>query len=198
MNSAKNTKFFQFFIRNWSILKEQLSVNLDFAVFFRYFYNAKIQVYLVNSHCRKYCLCTFLFFSMTYIAFAQSNTVTIIGDPASEAPSNSSGGGNPYIQSTMPQKDQQLATPQNIEPTFENGFHIRYDVNEPEKVDERPGSTGYEYASIAAGSGGGSGMKVKRKHNASFTERTFHFKKKVKTWIPKRKKKYRPNVCGRF
>ena len=134
---------------------------------------------------------------MTYTTFAQSNTVTIIGDPVSGVSTNSSGGGNPYIQSTAPQKDQQLATPQNIEPTFENGFHIRYEVNEPEKTDERPGSTGYEYASIDADSGR-SGVKVKRKHVATFTERTFYFKKKVKAWMPKRKKKYRPNVCGRF
>lgn len=154
----------------------------------------------MNSHCQKYCICTLLFFSITYTTFAQSNTVTIIGDPVTEVSTgagSSGGGGNPYIQVTAPEKDQQLASPQHVEPTFENGFHIRYDVTEPEKVDERAGTTGYEYASIAAG-GGGSGVKVKRKHIITFTERTFTFRKKVKTWMPKRKKKYRPNVCGRF
>jgi hypothetical protein len=151
----------------------------------------------VKSSCQKYYLCTILFFSITCLTFAQSNnTVTIIGDPVSEtsAGGNDSGGSNPYSQKAPPGKEQELASPRNIEPTFENGFHIRYEMTEPEKTIERPST---EYASIAPGSGG-SGTRIKKKHVTTFTERTFYFKKKVKTWMPKRKKKYRPNVCGRF
>lgn len=167
--------------------------------FFVIFITLKSKFTLVNLYYRKYCICTILFCSITYHTFSQGNTVTIIGDPVTEiAPNSNSGGGNPYLQNTTPpEKGNELARPQEIEPTFENGFHIRYEVKEPEKVEERPSSTGYEYASIVAG-GGGAGTKIKRKHVVTFTERTFTFKKKVKTWMPKRKKKYRPNVCGRF
>ena len=153
----------------------------------------------------KYYFCTILLFTIALTTFSQnvSNnaTVTIIGDPVSETPVNTSGsGGNPYINaSTPPANDQQLATPQNIDPTFENGFHIRYDVVESQQVEERPSSTGYEYASITSGGSSSTGVKsVKKKRVMTMTERSFNLKKRFKAWMPKRKKKYRPNVCGRF
>lgn len=153
----------------------------------------------------KYYFCTVLMFIIACKTFSQtvSNnaTVTIIGD-IPEPPANTTGSGtNPYINISVPPGDDgQLASPQNIDPTFENGFHIRYEIVEnTRQIEERPGSTGYEYASISGGSssGGVSSVKSKRKH-MTMTERSFNLKKRLNTWIPKRKKKYRPNICGRF
>lgn len=140
--------------------------------------------------------------SRTFSQTVSSNaTVTIIGDPVSESASGGGAGTNPYInESEPPEKGQQLASPQNIEPTFENGFHIRYEVFETQKkTEERPSNTGYEYASLESSGGSVSGgSKMKKKHSVNMTEKSFNFRKKLKTWMPKRKKKYRPNVCGRF
>ena len=153
----------------------------------------------------KYYCCTILLFTIALKTYSQtvSNnaTVTIIGDPILETPPANVSGNNPYINvSQPPSGDRQLASPQNIDPTFENGFHIRYEIVEQhQQLDERPANTGYEYASLSAttSSGGSSSVKSKRKH-MTFTERSFNFKKRFKTWMPKRKKKYRPNICGRF
>jgi hypothetical protein len=126
-------------------------------------------------------------------------TLTIIGDPLPETPDKSTTPvSNPYVNTTTPpDKDQQLATPQNIDPTFDNGFHIRYEINTPQKTEERPANTGYAYASISAG-GVSTGEKIKKKRVTTIAERSFNFKKRFNRWAPKRKKKYRPHICGRF
>jgi hypothetical protein len=126
-------------------------------------------------------------------------TLTIIGDPLPEtSDKNITAVSNPYINtSTPPEKEQQMATPQNIEPTFDNGFHIRYEINTPQKTEERPANTGYTYASIS-GERVNSGEKIKKKHVVTIAERSFNFKKRFNHWAPKRKKKYRPHICGRF
>lgn len=127
-----------------------------------------------------------------------SSTVTIIGgDPGSEN-SNSSASQN---MEPPPVNGGELAEPQNIEPTLENGFHIRYRIDTPSKQEENQVVT--EYASISAGgvamsSGSSSGTKAKRKRGPSINEYSFNIKKRCKAWMPKHKKKYRPNVCGRF
>lgn len=124
-----------------------------------------------------------------------SSTVTIIGgDPGVE---NS----NQEPSQSPPSNGGQLAEPQNIEPTLENGFHIRYRIDTPSKQEENQVVT--EYASISAGgvamsSGSSSGTKAKRKRGASMNEYSFNIKKRCRAWMPKHKKKYRPNVCGRF
>jgi hypothetical protein len=127
-------------------------------------------------------------FKTTGQTVSSNATLTIIGDPLPEAPAKST---------TPPDKDQQLAPPQNIEPTFDNGFHIRYEINTPQKTEERPTNTGYAYASISGG-GTGTGEKIKKRHGTTIAERSFNLKKRFKSWAPKRKKKYRPHICGRF
>lgn len=37
-----------------------------------------------------------------------------------------------------------------------------------------------------------------KKRKTSLAERKFNFKKRFRTWIPKPKKKYRPNICGKI
>jgi hypothetical protein len=136
----------------------------------------------------------------THAQTVSSNaTLTIIGDPLPETPDkNPSPVNNPYINTTAPpDKGQQLASPQNIEPTFDNGFHIRYEINTPQKTEDRPANTGYAYASISGG-GVSIGEKIKKKHATTIAERSFNFKKRFNHWAPKRKKKYRPHICGRF
>ncbi|HRG37528.1 MAG TPA: hypothetical protein PK289_03265 [Bacteroidia bacterium] len=125
-------------------------------------------------------------------------TVTIIGGDAEVENSNP---GPPSTLQSPPVNGAQLAEPQNIEPTLENSFHIRYRIDTPQKQEETQAVT--EYASISAGgvsisSGSSSGTKAKRRRIPTMTERTFNFKKRYRAWMPKHKKKYRPNVCGRF
>jgi hypothetical protein len=164
--------------------------NLEFTVFFRYFYDCKC-VYVLNLFSVKYyflgAFATAIAFKTTGQTVSSNATLTIIGDPIPEAPAKST---------TPPDKGQQLAAPQNIEPTFDNGFHIRYEINTPQKIEERPTNTGYAYASISGGTS--SGEKIKKKHVTTIAERSFNFKKRFKSWVPKRKKKYRPHICGRF
>jgi hypothetical protein len=142
---------------------------------------------------------TTMFFATHAQTVSSNATLTIIGDPLPETPEKSpTPVNNPYINTAAPpDKDQQLATPQNIEPTFDNGFHIRYEVNIPQKTEERPANTGNAYASLSAGSAS-SGEKIKKKHVTTIAERSFNFKKRFNSWAPKRKKKYRPHICGRF
>lgn len=121
-------------------------------------------------------------------------TVTIIGDPVAEsAPTD------PSISPIPPENGGQLADPQNIEPTLENSFHIRYRIETPQK--EKEADAVNEYASLSTSTGpatSSGGTKIKRRHIVTLEERRFNFKKKYKALMPKRKKKYRPNVCGRF
>jgi hypothetical protein len=101
---------------------------------------------------------------------------------------------NPYADNNTnpPPSQNQVAglnKEDNIEPTLENGFHMRFEMTSP-SISERSGS-GYMSA------GGGSGAKAK-KHVTTLTERSFNAKKKIRGILPKRKKKYRPHLCGRF
>lgn len=82
--------------------------------------------------------------------------------------------------------------PQYIEPTLENGFHMRFPIEAdgPKPSTDRLGSSGYT-------SVGGSGIAKSRKAT-SVSKHSFNLKKKLKCWFPKRKKKYRPNLCVDF
>lgn len=122
---------------------------------------------------------------------APQAVVTIIGDPVVNQNDFINNNNNPYTDNNTngPPSQQQMANVnQNIEPSLENGFHIRFDLDSPQAMD-RVMASGYMAS-------GGSG-KVK-KHETSMTERSFNLKKKIKTWLPKHKKKYRPHLCGRF
>lgn len=154
----------------------------------------------------KYCLSGML----SLIAFTvfsqqgnQSNqaVVTIVGN----APDNNVGNSdndpndfinsNPYSENNAPQMQQQM-TSQNIEPTLENGFHIRFELNS-NKTEEQIISSSLT-ASTSPSSGGGASVGKAKKHSATLAERTFNTKKRLKTWLPKRKKRYHPHLCGRF
>ncbi len=111
-------------------------------------------------------------------------TVTIIGDPLVNGVNS---------DASPTDKDQKITTPQQIDPTFENGFHIRFDLVSPaQKIAPSADEKGRYTAS------GGSSKKIKRRHNPSLSKMQFNVKKRVNTWVPERKKKYRPHLCGRF
>jgi hypothetical protein len=148
---------------------------------------------------------TYLFFLSLILASvcasAQNNeaTVTIVGNSV-ENDNQGSQYSNYQSNEPPPPAQQQFApTVENIEPTLENGFHMRFQIESPGSVERlNPvNSSGSSSSYYSAGSGGGSGMRVK-KHSISMTERTFNAKKKIKNWMPKRKKKYHPTLCEKF
>jgi len=104
--------------------------------------------------------------------------VTIIGDPVQS---------DSYAEATTtPPVQQQIK--KTIEPTLENGFHMRFELGSPQYVNHGGISSSYSSSDY---------VKTK-KHSASMAERSFNVKKRFKSWLPSFKKKYRPHLCGRF
>lgn len=128
-----------------------------------------------------------------------STTVTIVGSLVNDSnlpPSNAINQANV----PPPPEQQQLAPIEdNIEPTLENGFHMRYQIQSPGSV-ERMSTLGSSTTSYAGGSAAASVSSggVKAHHRFTLTEWSFNFKKKCKTWFPHRKKKYHPTLCEKF
>ena len=128
--------------------------------------------------------------------------VTIIGGTPDNNVSNNDAHdfiqSNPYNESNAPQTQEM--TQGNSEPSLENGFHMRYELNAP-KQDEpllvAGISASHEGAPHASG-GGASAVGRSKKRGPSMTERSFNVKKRLNTWLPKRKKRYHPHLCGRF
>lgn len=131
--------------------------------------------------------------------------VTIVGDvPETNADPHDFINSNPYSENNEPQIQQQM-TAQNIEPTLENGFHIRFELNQAsqeyniQKTDVASVSSGISSTSSASiSAGGGASIGKTKKRVATLAERSFNTKKRLKTWLPKRKKRYHPHLCGRF
>lgn len=132
--------------------------------------------------------------------------VTIVGNPVDNTDNNSNqfANSNSVNQSNLPPPPaQQEYAPieQNIEPTLENGFHMRFQLESPGSVERmntiNNSGSATTYAPGSSGYSGTSGAKVKR-HSATIAERSFNFKKKMKTVLPKRKKKYHPTLCEKF
>ncbi|MCW3101717.1 MAG: hypothetical protein JWO09_157 [Bacteroidetes bacterium] len=151
---------------------------------------------------------TYLFFYLFALAslcgYSQNNeaTVTIVGTPVDNDPAGNQYSNVNYQTNAPPPPAQQQLAPinENIEPTLENGFHMRFQIESPGSVERLSGVGGSAPSSgsyYAAGSGGGSGAKV-RKRAVTMTQRSFNFKKKLKSWMPKRKKKYHPTLCEKF
>ncbi|HEX8515698.1 MAG TPA: hypothetical protein VF868_05815 [Bacteroidia bacterium] len=149
---------------------------------------------------KKYLFFHFLTFT-SFTAFCQNNEamITIVGNPVDNI--NQVQYLNNYQENNPPPPEQQQFAPiqQNIEPSLENGFHMRFQLESPGSVERLSGVTSSSHASssYSSGSGGGSGIRVK-KHSVSMAQRTFNFKKKIKNWLPERKKKYHPTLCEKF
>jgi hypothetical protein len=145
-----------------------------------------------------------LFLLASLSAFCQNNeaTVTIVGNSSDNDNNGNQYSGNANQTNAPPPPAQQEFAPvdQNIEPTLENGFHMRFQIENPASV-ERLSSVSSSYAgsssSYSGGGGGGSAVKA-RKRAVTMTERSFNFKKRLRSWLPKRKKKYHPTLCEKF
>lgn len=148
--------------------------------------------------CFKYCSIILLVMAVMDIG-AQTNPnnqaiVTIIGDPVQSNNTNDFINTNPYAENTAPPAQQKIdQSNQTIEPTLDNGFHVRFEVGTDQYINHG-GTT--SYLSYASSSGAGYGKT--KKHSVSMTERSFNAKKRIKSWLPTHKKKYRPHLCGRF
>lgn len=149
-------------------------------------------------------LILFLFFvvSATFNSNAQApaeeseqSVVTIIGTPVTtnQTPEFSQqhiNTVNYQSQSTPPENGKlNNEEPKTIEPTLENGFHMRFEVESRvhmPSTSDRLGASSYTPSS---------GSSAKKKSKNSFTKFIFNTKKKFKCWFPKRQKKYKPNLC---
>jgi len=115
--------------------------------------------------------------------------ITIIGnDPQQTINTHDFINTNPYYQTKEPPPQQQIQQTRNIEPTLENGFHMRFEVSYSQPI-EQWGSSSF--------SSGSDGNKV-RKRGTKLATHSINAKKHLKRWFPARKKKYRPTLCGRF
>jgi hypothetical protein len=133
----------------------------------------------------------YLLFSLVFVSFCvfsqqtvQSNqsVITLIGDipPVNQTASEPNA---PLLQQTLTTQNK------NIEPTLENGFHMRFELYAEEQDLD---SLGYDDALRMTFFGKPQGRKV------TMSERRFNIKKRVKHWLPERRRKYRPHLCGRF
>ncbi len=149
------------------------------------------------ARCFKYCLmCLVLMATLDIGAQTNPNTqaiVTIIGDPIQASNYSDFVGTNPYGEINAPPVQQKLTENKTIEPTLENGFHVRFEVGSDQYINHG-GSTSYM---AYAGSSDDDFSKAK-KHSINMTERSFNAKKRIKSWLPTHKKRYRPHLCGRF
>ena len=116
--------------------------------------------------------------------------ITIIGsEPLEDNNTHDFINTDPYYKTKAPpSKGQKLLQNQNIEPTLENGFHMRFEVSY--LPSEQNGGIS-SYSSNDDGS-------IVKKHGVRITEHSINAKKRLRKWFPARKKKYRPTLCGRF
>lgn len=146
------------------------------------------------------CLPAFVVYSQPNAEGNQS-VVTLVGDAPETNPNDDPNdfiNSNPYPESTEPQIQQQM-TSQNIEPTLENGFHIRFELNQAsQEYTIKPADPTSVSSGFTSSGGGSTSVGKGRRHGTSLDERAFNTKKKMKRWLPKRKKRYRPHLCGRF
>lgn len=98
---------------------------------------------------------------------------------------------NPYDQhKAPPDQKQRIQKNQNIEPTLENGFHMRFEVSAFQPIEQMGSSS---FSSLAEDYG-----NKDKKRGVRPAGRIIKIKKYLKRMFPTRKKKYRPTLCGRF
>ncbi len=154
----------------------------------------------------RYCL-SIAFCLPAFVVYSQPNAqgnqsgVTIIGDNPQTNNDNDPNdfiNSNPYTENNEPQIQQQM-TAQNIEPTLENGFHIRFELNQAsQEYNIKPADPTSMSSGFTSSGGGSASVGKTKKHGTSLGELTFNAKKRFRSWFPKRKKRYRPHLCGRF
>ncbi|MES2397835.1 MAG: hypothetical protein V4549_17615 [Bacteroidota bacterium] len=151
---------------------------------------------MLTIRLKYYLLCSLLF-CIVCLKAQESNgnsqaVISIIGDdPIETNNAHDFINTNPYSQTEAPpDQKQKVQKNQNIEPTLENGFHMRFEVSSSQPIAQM-GSSSF------SSPGDDYEKKVKRR-GKKLNERTLNFKKRIKRALPTRKKKYRPTICGRF
>lgn len=143
-----------------------------------------------------FCLMTVCVTSLQAQDSNDQSVVTIIGDDPIEANNTHDFvNTNVYNPNNTPPKGQKVINDDQavIIPSIENGFHMRFEMTYS-KPAERLGGAAFVSSNYAYEDDFENG----KKHSASLSERKFNAKKKLNKWFPKRKKKYRPTICGRF
>jgi hypothetical protein len=126
----------------------------------------------------------------------EQSVITIIGDESLDAENTHDFvNTNPYEQPIAPPANQKIINDnqKGVTPSFDNGFNMRFESSYS-KPAERLGGSSFAVNSNMYDDD----YEKAKKHTASITERAFNAKKKLRKWLPKRKKKYRPTMCGRF
>lgn len=126
----------------------------------------------------------------------EQSVITIIGDESLDAENTHDFvNTNPYEQPIAPPTNQKIVNDnqKGVTPSFDNGFNMRFESGYSKPV-ERLGGSSFAVNSNMYDDD----YEKAKKHTASTNERIFNAKKKLRKWLPKRKKKYRPTMCGRF
>ncbi|MCE9539921.1 MAG: hypothetical protein K8R85_11985 [Bacteroidetes bacterium] len=145
----------------------------------------------------KYYLFCSLLFCIVFLKAQEYNggsqaVISIIGDdPIQTNNTHDFINTNPYHQTDVPpDHSQKVQKNQNIEPTLENGFHMRFEVSSSQPIAQM-GTSSFSTT------GEDDEKKVKRR-GKKLNERSLNIKKRIKRALPTRKKKYHPTNCGRF
>lgn len=126
----------------------------------------------------------------------EQSVITIIGDEFVDADNTHDFvNTNPYEQLIAPPANQKIINDNQkvVTPTFDNGFNMRFESGYSKPAERLGGSSFVVNSNMYEDD-----YEKSKKHTASITERAFNAKKKLRKWLPKRKKKYRPTMCGRF
>ncbi len=121
-----------------------------------------------------------------------SSVVSIIGDdPVQLNSAHDFINTDPYYQTKVaPTAKQKLQQNQNIESTLENAFHMRFEVSYSQPIEQIEQSTLLFNDDNAVN-------RIK-KQSMKYNKYTINMKKRIKSWLPRYHKKYRPHLCGRF
>ena len=145
----------------------------------------------------KYYLFCSLLFCIVCLKAQEANgnsqaVISIIGDdPIQSNNTHDFINTNPYNQSEAPpDQKQKVQKNQNIEPTLENGFHMRFEISSFQPIEQMGSSSFSSFEDDYE-------KKVKRR-GKKLNERNLNIKKRIKRALPTRKKRYRPYLCGRF
>lgn len=126
----------------------------------------------------------------------EQSVITIIGDESIDAENTHDFvNTNPYQQSAVPPTNQKIINENQLvlPVSSDNGMSMRFE-NGYYKPSERLGGGAFVVNSTMYDDD----YEKTKKRTVGLTERTFNAKKKLRKWLPKRKKKYRPTMCGRF
>jgi hypothetical protein len=118
--------------------------------------------------------------------------ISIIGaDPVQSNNAHDFINTNPYYQTKIPPDQKtKVQKNQNIEPTLENGFHMRFEISANQPI-EQIGTSSFSPSDDDYG-------EIGKKHGNKIGAHKSNLKRRLKRLFPARQKKYRPTLCGRF